>query len=85
MPPKVKTSQGAGETYADPGYKPDNVKRYALTKNGTPNEARIRAAYAYINMPKNQAGYTPAQVKAIKGRIMSAGRKLGIQYDADSK
>jgi len=82
MPPK--TSQGTSETYADPGYKSDGVKRYALTKNGSPNEGRIRAAYSYINMPKNQAGYTAAQVSSIKGRIMAAGRKLGIKYDTDS-
>jgi len=79
------TSQGPAETYADPGYQADNMKRYPLTLNGVPNRKRIMAAYAYINIPANDTPYTAAQIASMKSRIMAAGRKMGITYDADSK
>jgi phage head maturation protease len=60
-------------TYADPGYQKDKKKRYPLD-----SEAHCRAAWSYINMPKNAAQYTSEQVKAIKGRIKSAAKKYGI-------
>jgi len=58
--------------YADPGYKGDK-KRYPID-----SEAHVRAAWSYINMPKNQEGYTAEQIKNIKGRITSAAKKYGI-------
>jgi hypothetical protein len=64
-------------TYADPGYKEDGVKRYPLD-----SEAHCRAAWSYINMPKNQAGYTAEQLSAIKGRIRSALEKYGAHVAA---
>ncbi len=60
--------------YADPGYQKDKVKRYPLD-----SEAHCRAAWSYINMPKNAAKYTSEQVKAIKGRIKAAAKKYGIE------
>lgn len=66
-------------TYADPGYQDDGVKRYPLD-----SEAHCRAAWSYINMPKNAAKYTSEQVSAIKGRIMAAGKKYGINFSDDS-
>jgi len=63
--------------YADPGYR-DSKKRYPID---TPEH--IRAAWAYINMPKNQSGYTPEQVKAIKAKIVAAAKKAGIQISDD--
>lgn len=62
-------------TYADPGYQADGKKRYPLD-----TEAHCRAAWSYINMPKNAAKYTADQVKAIKGRIKAAGKKYGIEF-----
>jgi hypothetical protein len=59
--------------YADPGYR-DNRKRYPID---TPDH--IRAAWSYINMPKNQTDYTDEQVEAIKGRIKAAAKKAGIE------
>jgi len=59
--------------YADPGYQADKVKRYPID-----TEAHVRAAWAYINMPKNSAKYTPEQVSHIKTRIKSAAKKYGI-------
>ena len=63
--------------YADPGYK-EGVKRYPLD-----TEAHCRAAWSYINMPKNQKGYTSEQVAAIKGRIKAAAKKFGIEISDD--
>jgi hypothetical protein len=78
MPPK--TSQGPGETYADPGYQKDGQKRYALTLNGVLNQKRIRAAYSYINQKDNQSPYTAAQVADIISRIQAAGKKVGVKF-----
>jgi HK97 family phage prohead protease len=63
--------------YADPGYKDDGQKRYPID-----TEAHCRAAWSYINMPGNQAGYTAEQVAAIKGRIRAAMEKFGMQVSA---
>lgn len=56
--------------YGDPGYKVDKVKRYPIS---TPE--KIRAAWSYINMPKNHVGYTASEVSKIKARIVSAWKK----------
>jgi Family of unknown function (DUF6582) len=60
--------------YADPGYQDDGVKRYPLD-----SEEHCRAAWAYINMPKNAAKYSPDELKKIKGRIQEALKKYGVQ------
>lgn len=46
---------------------------------------RVRAAWHYINMPKNQKGYSPSQVASIKGRIKRAGHKFGVHFDGEKK
>jgi len=66
-------------SYADPGYK-DGQKRYPID-----SAAHVKAAWSYINMAKNQAGYTSAQVSAIKGRIRSAAKKYGIEISEEKK
>lgn len=63
--------------YADPGYR-DGTKRYPID-----SEEHCRAAWAYINMPKNAAKYTPEQLKAIKSRIKKAGEEYGIEFADD--
>jgi HK97 family phage prohead protease len=60
-------------TYADPGYQSDGVHRYPLD-----SEAHCRAAWSYINMPKNAAKYTSEQLAAIKGRIRAALKRYGV-------
>jgi hypothetical protein len=67
-------------SYADPGYQSDKKKRYPLD-----SEAHCRAAWSYVNMPKNAAMYTSSQVSAIKSRIKAAGRKYGITFSDDVK
>lgn len=56
--------------YADPGYQDDKVKRYPIHR-----ESNIRAAWSYINMPRNQRPYTSEQVAAIKRRIVAAWKR----------
>ncbi len=74
------TSKPYGDvTYADPGYQDDNVKRYPLD-----SEAHCRAAWSYINMPKNASKYTSEQVALIKGRIRAALKKYGVTVSESS-
>ncbi|HEY5985585.1 MAG TPA: HK97 family phage prohead protease [Streptosporangiaceae bacterium] len=65
--------------YADPGYQSDGVKRYPLD-----TEAHCRAAWSYINMPKNAAKYTSDQLSLIKGRIRAALKKYGVTVSESS-
>ena len=59
--------------YADPGYQKDGQKRYPLD-----TEAHCRAAWSYINMPKNASQYSAEHLAAIKGRIKAALKKYGV-------
>jgi HK97 family phage prohead protease len=65
--------------YADPGYQEDKKKRYPLD-----SEAHCRAAWSYINMPKNASAYSSEHLKEIKGRIKAALKKYGAEVSADS-
>ena len=67
------------------GY-PKTKKQYADPKNfkyPVDSEEHVRAAWSYINMTKNQKGYTPGEVTAIKSRIKEAGKKYGIDFSKD--
>ncbi len=75
--------------YADPGYQKDGKKRYPLD-----TEKHVRAAWAYINMPKNASRYTPEQLEKMKAMMHEAMKKLGItmsdhemsmEYSTDSE
>lgn len=39
----------------------------------------VRAAWSYINMPKNASKYSSADLATIKGRIRAAAKKFGIE------
>lgn len=60
--------------YADPGYQPDEKKRYPID-----TKAHIRAAWSYINQERNAKKYTARQLKTIKSRIKAAAKKMGIK------
>jgi HK97 family phage prohead protease len=45
----------------------------------------VRAAWSYINMPKNAAKYSAEQVASIKARIRSAAKKFGIQISDNQR
>jgi hypothetical protein len=53
--------------YADPGYQSDGKKRYPID-----TEKHIRAAWNYINKPKNAGKYSADEVKRIKATIVAA-------------
>ncbi len=55
--------------YADPGYRPDDKKRYPID-----TERHIRAAWAFIHQPGNARRYTVGQLHRIKARIVAAWR-----------
>lgn len=59
--------------YADPGYQKDKQKRYPID-----TEKHIRAAWSYINMPKNRGFYTADQLKKIEAKIKVAAKKIGM-------
>lgn len=67
-------------SYADPGYRDDNKKRYPLD-----SEEHCRAAWSYINQSGNAGKYSPEQLKRIKSRIKAAGKKYGIEFADDTK
>jgi HK97 family phage prohead protease len=67
-------------TYADPGYQSDGKARYPLS-----SEEKCRAAWSYVNMPKNAAMYTSEQLAAIKGRIKAAAKRYGIEISENSR
>jgi len=80
------TEKASGEAedvhYADPGYKADKKKRYPVD-----TEKHVRAAWSYVHMPKNQKGYTPEQVSAVKSKIVAAWKSIigGEPPEAASK
>ena len=65
--------------YGDVEYADPKNHKYPIN-----NEERVRAAWSYINMPKNQESYTPEEVAAIKAKIKAAGKKYGIQFEDSS-
>jgi hypothetical protein len=70
------TPQTKASKYADPGYQPDRMKRYALD-----TVKQAKAAWGYINQAKNAANYTAQQLKRIKTRIKAALTKFGVTVD----
>jgi phage head maturation protease len=56
--------------YADPGYQEDRNKRYPID-----TEEHIRAAWSYINHPKNATRYSADNLKRVKNRIIRAWKK----------
>src|SRR5258705_3781815 len=71
--PKEGQSKYGDVKYADPVN-----KKYPLD-----SETHVRAAWSYINMPKNAAKYSSSDVATMKGRIKAAGKKYGIDFSDD--
>ena len=61
-------------TYADP-----EGGKYPIN-----DEEHVRAAWSYINMPKNAEKYSPEKLTEVKNRIKDAAKKFSIQIN-DSK
>ncbi len=66
-------------TYADPGYQKDKVKRYPLD-----SADHCRAAWSYVNMPKNAAQYSAEQLASVKARIKAAAKRFGVEIADES-
>lgn len=67
--------------------KPYGNVKYADPKNGKypiDTAEHVRAAWSYINMPKNAAEYSSGELAQIKSRIKSAAKKFGIKIEASS-
>lgn len=62
--------------YGDVEYADPKNHKYPID-----SEEHVRAAWSYINMPKNQKGYSPDEVASIKKRIKSKFSKYGINDD----
>jgi len=67
-------------TYADPGYQQDGKKRYPLD---TPDH--IKAAWSYINMPKNAKAYSSSQLATIKNKIKAAMKSKGSKVSSEAE
>lgn len=81
--PQTFTPTGSVEAADNP--KPYGDVKYADPKNGKypiDTEEHVRAAWSYINMPKNQKGYSPEELAQIKDRIKTAAKKFGIKIEA---
>jgi uncharacterized protein DUF6582/Mu-like prophage I protein len=68
--PKEGKSKYGDVTFAD-----EKNKKYPLD-----SETHVRAAWSYINMPKNAAKYSSGDVASIKRKIKAAGKKYGIEF-----
>jgi len=73
----------------DTKAKPYGDVKYADPKNGKypiDSEARCRAAWSYINMPKNAAQYpmNGVTLSEVKDRIKAALKKYGADVSSDS-
>ena len=71
--PKEGKSKYGDVTFAD-----EKNKKYPLD-----SETHVRAAWSYINMPKNAAKYSAEDVKTIKAKIRRAGKKYDIEFSDD--
>jgi hypothetical protein len=65
--------------------KPYGDVKYADPKNGKypiDTKEHVKAAWDYINMPKNQKEFSAEELAQIKSRIKSAATKFGIKIEA---
>jgi len=71
--------KSAKEKYGDVNFADAKNKKYPLD-----SEEHVRAAWSYINMPKNAGKYSAADLKTIKGKIKAAGKKYKIEFADDA-
>lgn len=69
----------AEKEYGDVEYADEKNKRYPI------DEKHVRAAWSYINMPKNAEKYSAEDLERIKNRIKRAAKKFGIEIAEDKK
>jgi len=64
--------------YGDVEYADKKNHKYPVD-----TKAHAKAAWSYINMPKNAAKYSPEELKTIKGRIKAACKKHGVEMSEE--
>ena len=69
-PKTPKAPYGTNTRFADPGYQSDGKKRYPID-----TADHVRAAWSYINMPRNAQKYSSSQLGSIKKKIKAAAAK----------
>lgn len=68
-PADKKRAESEASDFAD-----EKNKKYKLD-----TKEQAKAAWSYINMPKNAAKYDPKDLAVIKGKIKAAAKKFGIE------
>jgi hypothetical protein len=67
-----------GNQYGNVPYADAKNKKYPVD-----SAAHVRAAWSYINQAKNQGGYSPAELAAIKAKIKAAAKKFNVDISSD--
>jgi hypothetical protein len=66
--------------YGDVKFADEANKKYPLD-----SEKHVRAAWSYINIPKNAGKYSSEDLKTMKGNIKAAAKKFGIKISDNEK
>lgn len=66
--------------YGDVPYADSENHKYPVD-----TESHVRAAWSYINMPKNAKKYSPEKLAKVKGKIKSAAKRHGIKISDSSE
>src|SRR6266436_2713601 len=69
----VNPKEGVSKYGSDAHFADPKNKKYPLN-----TAERARAAWSYINMPKNAAKYSSGDLATVKGRIRAACKRFGI-------
>jgi len=69
----VAPRPGGGTAYADPGYQADKKPRYPID-----SEEHVRAAWAHLNVPENQAKYGHNELHHVRAAVQSGMRKHNV-------
>jgi hypothetical protein len=67
------------DKYGDVEFADPTNHRYPIN-----TAAHVRAAWSYINMPKNSAKYSAEDLASVKGKIRAAAKKFGVEVAEDS-
>jgi HK97 family phage prohead protease len=70
----LKTARADEKPYGDVAYADQKNGKYPID-----TKAHVKAAWSYINMPKNQEGYSDSELAEVKDRITAAAKKFGIE------
>jgi len=71
---KDVSSKEGEKKYGDVTYADETNKKYPLD-----TKKHVKAAWSYINMPKNAGKYSSSDLTAMKKRIKAAAKKIGIE------